>query len=113
MSFSTSGRFQVEAASCLQRIVYALVALAAVGLVCAQLVGCANVGRALEHAEANAAYSTAHASDSSLPSEARAIGQVNRISWQVQVYLLGGPRPDADVLALLPEEFRREIGLAE
>ncbi|MCA8923987.1 MAG: hypothetical protein KDD82_19410 [Planctomycetes bacterium] len=111
MSFSTSGRFQVEAAHCLQRLVYALVALAMIGFACAFLSGCASTGRALEHAEANAAYSAAHADDTSLPSQARAIGEVNRISWQVQVYLLGGEKPDPDVIALLPEDFRREIGL--
>lgn len=91
-------------------IVVAFTAAAAFGLMFG---GCANTERALEHAKDNAALSQGHAQDVSLPVEAQAIGAVNRVSWQVQVYLLGGPKPDPDVIDMLPEETRAELGLLE
>lgn len=119
MSYSASGRWSPRVARGLEVVVYAVltaaIALAVAGACGVLVAGCANTQRALEHAKDNVALSEGHATDprNELTPDAERIGLVNRVSWQIQVFLLGGPRPDPDVIDLIPEETRRELGLLE
>lgn len=111
MSFSTTGRWQVEVASCLQRFTVGLILLALVGMLCGLLSGCASTDAARHRARAAVAFNLAHARDHRLPPIARAIAAANWNGWTIQDFLLGGPRPPQEVIDQLSPEVRAELGL--
>lgn len=109
MSYCTSGRWDGEKAKRLQSATVALVVLAVVGMIL--LAGCAPQ-RAVDHALDNAANSRAIASDTSYTEAQRQAGEVNMVSWEVQVFLLTGDHPSPEVIQQLTPEQLAELGIA-